>query len=362
MFKYLSLVILSLGLCKPVYGEHKIRGVRNDNSGNLLEHSLEHTLDIIRKSLKKLKVDRFARVIINNYCNTRWRYSDPDKPDAKLNLCTDFLISTADEMLKVISQRPIPELRAIVPSDPEEFMFISRINGSRKEADAYTSHKPDSPIIYNYLRVREFEYKDLILITYHELGHKVKFRGKYLNDDAVVDGLGTERDLLNAAGYALYRYAWRNKIIDYQKGQYTNPKKDHFNCEITDSDNDSRVISEFVTKQPKVYFPGRRAYNTGIGIGKSYGYEITEVTSQFFPGERVYFSLRVHEEDSCKNIGSYDNRSVKMMLTSRVVGEKDLIKVEPYDPDSFCKKNPTFFKISYHNLTISCLYLGYYLD
>ncbi len=363
-FKPLILIALSINLASSIYADDKkLLGGRTDSGGNLLENNLEQSLELLRKTLKKFKKENYNRALVDKYCPKEWMYpsSDPKKPGA-FNLCTDFLVETAQEMLEIIGEKPIPELQAIVPDDPSEFTFTSTLGEGSQQFDAHTSSTHDSPIIYNYRAIRKYSIKDLTVITYHELGHKVKFRGRKLGYYDSVDGLGTSRDLMNAAGVAIYLYGESNKIFQPEKRKELSPaKKDHFNCEIIDTADDNKTIHRFVTKQLKKHFKEKKAYETGIGISKSFGYEITDITNKYFPGERIYFSLRIHEGALCEG-ESDDKRSIFMYLVSRVPKEKDFVKIEPYPPSSFCDCKETKYEISYQNLRVSCVYDGFYLD
>ncbi len=373
---FLSLVLLSQIIASdPIYAQalkegHEPLGGRTDSGGNLIGQTLEHTRELLRRTLETFKKDKLRKILVDKYCYQRWSYEekkgrnynniDKDTQKKRNNLCSQFTEETSDQVLHLISAKPMVELKAIIPKDPEEFLFVDPRDGTRRVADAKTKQVRTEPILYNYPRIRDFDFRKLMILTYHELGHKVKFRGKYLGDYEPMKGLGSAGDLLNAVAYTMYMYARTSQVFKEWKDENIIMKKDYFNCKITNADN--KVIAEFVTAQARQYFKNNKhAYKTGIGIGDAFGYEVTEFTKKLYPQERIYFSLQVHEEDGCKfHQEAIDKRSVRMQLVSRVKNERDLGKIEFYDPDAFCNKLHTTFTISHHDLMITCIYEGYH--
>lgn len=279
-------------------------------------------------------------------------------------LCTNFLLATSNE---VIAMNSTTTSTPFMLSSKPLLLFLP----DGRTVAAMTNLGPQGPIIFDYARISGLTPTLMLGLMSHEFGHKAAFPHRintgetrnYIQDEGQIGAFRTGRDLLDAAGNALAKYAARIGVID----------------------TEFRVIDTFYCKETTAGSPqyiavtGRdvRAFNRNIpaparfekfvsGVGANHWLQFNINTS-----DACYsVDLNIHEAYNCDLKQNGPDRYTKISLTKNVPGQNGQADPEPeivaeatsggFNP--ICENDPVArnreIKLNYLDMEFSCRFLS----
>jgi hypothetical protein len=234
------------------------------------------------------------------------------------DFCGQFLQTTKEQMLRLNEgEHPTPlklQPKPILADDP---------TGASRPVAAMTELRPEGPIILHYGSVQLMSPPLMLQLLGHEFGHKVRWDQLpgHVEDNSstgpFVNPEGGGRMLLDSVGAAIAHYAFQHKLIGESFGL-----QDLFACEIHESNSNLTFSS---TQRSYRAFKANTlfAYETGIGSSPEEDYcEIREGKAA-----RLYFRVKVHEENGCYRSSGVENRWTLLELWEIPTGETLPVKV-----------------------------------
>lgn len=221
----------------------------------------------------------------------------------QVELCRNYIIETLDQYLmlnygetKIPIQLTSKKLEVLDP------------NGFLRPVTAITELGPKGPIWFNEERARTLNPLGMFALLAHEVGHKVSFRGIYIDDNPPAWSFsepGGGRALLDAVGAGLVTAAVDRHLL----GEYFTVM-DRFLCRITDLTSGFSMDSSGTTPRTFTALPSLDHYRTGVGRSNE------DFSCQLRETNRSSIVLRVEmrEEVGCASPQKIDERGTQVEL------------------------------------------------
>jgi hypothetical protein len=211
--------------------------------------------------------------------------------------CSEFLVDTIPGILALNAPERDPGGK--VPFGwqfPEDGPLLVLENGVERPVDAVADPGDMGGIVFSYDSVRRIAASadgpaQLMALMYHEMGHKVLFRGAFTGDVEMVDEL-TGRALHDAAGAAVAELARRLNILTA-----TFQVADTFSCVWTHPPFGAQSLP-FIDRARVFDAANLSAYHAGFGYD-ILGRPAPERGLTVLADPRRAFLLRIDEPDAC---------------------------------------------------------------
>ncbi len=343
--------------------------------GDLAYFYLDNARDMILKSLHKLYENtqtedglKLTEKILRSACVANGALSD-----TALSTCVDFLITTAKDIIACTEGPNRIDIWA-VPGDNLEFQGLFEVDypEGRQPVSAFTNLGCERPmnsdhtkialrdttdILFHYERIRNAPQKHLFRLMAHEFGHKVRYQGQFIDDISPVGGFRYGFELLNTMAHALYMYGSATSAFSVNQEISTQLFKHFFTCQIRYRDLSPIPFSFFnVVTGPTSDYQSRNSRNSNLG----FGYELTDLTKQIFPGEQLFLKVEFQEVQALKQqLGEPPESNILLLRKegerAKVVDDyiigKNLLSTSP-DPDK------PLFSLHYKEMNIECRFDG----
>lgn len=196
-------LVYSLGLITLFSAVALGRGGNGEgfNGGDPVHVKLQAARGGIQNALKWVKQDYAPERL----CNARY-CSYQDESCNTLRVLTTAAVSTCRAFL----QESVAQYTQLLANNPNQFFIVKRQALkdpiSRGEVAAITQSDAAAPIYFDSKKVSALTPEALFALLVHELGHKISFRGKLIDDRQGPEGYQTGRQFLDTVGVALFQY------------------------------------------------------------------------------------------------------------------------------------------------------------
>lgn len=322
-------------------------------------------LAALRKVVNDSQTDKtHTRKVLADYCSQGAHGALSQKTK---EICADFIIETAINMLKCAEGSDRVDLWAETPVTPEQkseyeipyptpsgFHSVS----AHTQLGCETGNSPyDNDVYFHYERTRSLKFKILFSLFAHELGHKVQFNNSLIDDFTPPMGsesdFTTGHDFLDTVGDALYYYgllapsAFDKKIVaEFSSRKY------FFACNIFAPDFETKTFSFFVEPGPN---EAESDYRASTDREYGFGYEISSLTSKIFPGKKLFIKAQFQERETCEVKKTADFSMVLLMTADPI---KDNPLATFWDSENLLCTPGRNFALEYFSMTVDCRYTG----
>ena len=310
---------------------------------------LSRYLDTTRSSLVTvLKILAKGMDDVSGLCR-----SLSDLTPEQAQLCGEFAREASPQMLGLNRATPPTPLEVVA-----EPLLLPNPDGTLRKVAAATRPGAADPIQIHYDSVRYLSPGQILQLLSHEFGHKVLFRGRLVDDESPLGPFAHSRQLLDAFGEAVVRFARNSGVIGdaYVLG-------DFFDCAIT--------LPGATTPQFEYSGASPREFQRAGEFGRyetSIGESPRDLRMSFRESAtaRLDLRVRIHEEQSCRELAAEEAAKVRwtriQLVRSAIppaTGQNEVV-TERFLPgrNPLCETPGEALEIRLGELIFSCRYGG----
>lgn len=234
----------------------------------------------------------------------------------------------------------------------EEQLLVYGPDGKPMPVAARTMLDKESPIEFHRDSIKYYSPYQTFLLIVHELGHKIIFRGKYIDDDTPIGPFASGRELLDAMAKSLALVAKKNGKIGSNFGL-----RDFFSC-VTKFDNGFQTKT--TTSSARMFFSDNfKKYQSGLGRNSSDS-NISVIESN---ESQLIFKFLIEENNNCSISLTNSKTTVEIIRVyekhrNQTPRPDEQIEILELSQNPICEKEPTPLILSTRGVTFSCLYIG----
>lgn len=363
LFAYLCVLTTAGGLSHA-------GGLVNTGGDPVIYLQLELQRKLIVRTLERIQSDHSTDPVgtenlLRGYCKNSGGLYSPEE----VKTCASYIVETAAQVIAcnygehkldfIVTEVNTPELKEL---------FKPKYPGNAdKEVSAatYLSSCQEHHLIYiNYSEfVRKMWSKDVYLTLAHEMGHKVQFQGRQIDDVNGVGGFNAGHKLLDAAAVALYIYGIGRDIpTPEQKKEALQLQefKHFFACTVT---HGMQVSDTFrFANQIVEDTDGRQVSRNYVSDPR--GFELTPWTRVFAPREQYFLRLDLKGDfngDFDCNSASDSDSYLSLFLLAPDGTKKPTILDKDFELENIlCSPNshPIILHYAEKDLTVECKFDG----
>jgi hypothetical protein len=234
----------------------------------------------------------------------------------------------------------------------EEQLLVYGPDGKPMPVAARTIMDKKSPIEFHRNSINYYSPYQTFLLMAHEFGHKIIFKGKFIDDDTAIGPFASGRELLDAMAKSLALIAKKNGKIGSNFGL-----RDFFNC-TTKFDNGYQTKT--TTSSARMFFSDDfKKYQSGLGRNGSDS-NISVIESN---ESQLIFKFLIEENNNCAVSLAHSKTTVEIIRIYEKHGNQtprpdEQVELLELSQNPICEKEPSPLLLSTRGVTFSCLYIG----
>lgn len=262
-------------------------------------------------------------------------------------LCRAFLLEVASQVNNLDGSNVSLVLVQAPISVKDPFTGADNFVAARTVVDH------NGPIEFHIDSLKTMDMPEVVFLLSHEFMHKVKYKGKFITDDAVYPTMVGGRSIIDSLASTIKKYAMDHGFL----GRFI-AIQFNFSCKIKTPT--SQTGADF--KLNRVDYPSN---SISGGFRVTLGDDITDPHLYFYSDDdsRIEFRFRI----SNMGLGSCDQRTgikaIRMQLvqsTKRPDGTytDSIIKTSSKVGSPLCSEQDPTFSLSHEDKTFTCTYAG----
>lgn len=234
----------------------------------------------------------------------------------------------------------------------DEQLFVYGADGKPMPVAARTIMDREGPIEFHRDSIKFYSPNQLFLLLGHELGHKIIFKGQFIDDDTPIGPFASGRELLDTMAKSLALIARKNGKIGSYFGL-----RDFFSC-ITKFDNGFQ--GKTTTSSARIFFSDDfKKYQSGLGRNSSDS-NISVIESS---ESQLIFKFLIEENNNCSVHTTNRKTTVEIIRIYEKHGSQtprpdEQVALLELAKNPICEKEATPLMLSTRGVTFSCLYIG----
>lgn len=345
-------------------------GLVNTGGDPVIYAQLELQRKLIVQTLERIQSDYKSHPeetgkLVRSFCKNSGLYSPEE-----IETCASYIVETAGQIIACNYGEHKLDFSVIEPDTPELLeLFRREYPGNPRQpvsaATLLTSCSEDHLIYINYSEfVRHMRSQDVFRTLAHEMGHKVLYRGKRIDDITEVGGFDVGHKLLDAAAVVLHLYSRAPDVVTSEQEKEMlklDSFKHFFVCQVSHGAQVSEIFRFFNIIATDIN--GRQTSRNYVL--NSRGFELTPWTKAFVPEGQYFLRMELRgdfsaEDSSCNSTDESDFSLSTFLLSPD--GTKKAIELDTdfQQENILCKSNPAPITL-YHDkrdLKVECRFEG----
>jgi hypothetical protein len=241
-----------------------------------------------------------------------------------------------------------------------ETVDVIGVDGQLRPVSARTQLGVEGAIEFHLDSIRNYSPLQMLALLGHEFGHKVLFRGRFIEDNLPVENFQSGREFLDAIGQAIANFALESGFVGKYYGL-----GDQFDCRV----------------QVRQDLPSMRMLGlTRRSFFNQYSFDRFESTIGIHPNDlfveavetwstRIFLRATFHETNGCRFNESQGRWTQLELVRAKESDDRlptsvdEVLVSQFYDHwNPLCEEKQTPLTIEYRQFKFTCRYLGTVAD